>query len=138
LSPVQSPSTDRRDAGFTIIEVLVALAVVSVSIIAIGALMASNARGVRTMEQHVALMQATRTVMTTGVPSRGELRQGASSGQTDAYRWSVDITSLGGGWAPPPSSDVAWTPELVRVRVKSPSGAISDIRTVRLMQRPSK
>ena len=96
--------TDRRDAGFTIIEVLVALAVVSVSIIAIGALMASNVRGVRTIEQHVALMQATRTVMTTGVPPRSELRQSASSGQTDAYRWTVDITSLGGGWAPPSSS----------------------------------
>jgi general secretion pathway protein I len=34
-----SPSTDRRDAGFTIIEVLVALAVVAVSIVAIGSLM---------------------------------------------------------------------------------------------------
>jgi general secretion pathway protein I len=36
-----------------------------------------------------------------------------------------------------PDADVPWVPELVRVRVRSPSGAVSDIRTVRLMQRPS-
>jgi general secretion pathway protein I len=138
LSRARSSPIDRRDAGFTIIEVLVALAVVAVSIVAIGALMASNARGVRAMEQRVALMQATRTAMTTGVPSRAELREGASSGQFEAYRWTVDTTPLGGEWAPPSSSDVGWAPELVRVRVRSPSGAISDIRTVRLMQRLSK
>ena len=50
--------TDRRDAGFTIIEVLIALAIVAVSIVAIGSLMATNVRGVRSLEQHVALMQA--------------------------------------------------------------------------------
>jgi general secretion pathway protein I len=32
---------------------------------------------------------------------------------------------------------VVWVPELVRVRVRSPSGAVSDIRTVRLIQRSS-
>ncbi|MGA7717622.1 MAG: prepilin-type N-terminal cleavage/methylation domain-containing protein, partial [Bradyrhizobium sp.] len=37
---------DGRAAGFTIIEVLVALAVVAVSIVAIGSVMSTNARGV--------------------------------------------------------------------------------------------
>jgi general secretion pathway protein I len=134
LSPVTSPSTDRRDAGFTIIEVLVALAVVAVCIVAIGSLMAGNARGVRTLEQHVALMQAARTVMTAGIPPRAELRPGTSSGQAEGYRWTIDVTPLGGDWAVT-SADVSWVPELVRVRVKSPAGAVSDIRTVRLMPR---
>ncbi len=92
--------------------------------------------GVRSLEQHVALMQATRAVMTTGIPPRGELRPGALSGQIDGYRWTIDVKPLGGGWAVP-GADVAWIPELVRVRVRSPSGAMSDIRTVRLMHRPS-
>ena len=128
--------TDRRDAGFTIIEVLIALAVVAVSIVAIGSLMTTNARGVRSLEQHVALMQATRTVMMTGIPQREELRAGPSSGQTDGYRWTVDVRPLGDEWTVP-GADAAWIPELVRVRVTSPSGAISDIRTVRLIRRPS-
>jgi general secretion pathway protein I len=129
---VTRPSTDRHDAGFTIIEVLVALALVAVVIVAIGSLMATNVRGVRSFEQHVALTQAARTVMTTGIPPRAALRAGTSSGQIDGYRWTVDVTPLGGEWSDPPS-DAAWLPQLVRVRVKSLSGAVSDIRTVRLM-----
>ena len=132
MFPATSPSTDRRDAGFTIIEVLIALAIVAVSIVAIGSVMATNVRGVRSLEQHVALMQATRTVMTAGVPSRAKLGPDVLSGQIDDYRWTIDVAPLGGDWAPP-GVDVAWVPELVRIRVRSPSGAMSDIRTVRLM-----
>jgi general secretion pathway protein I len=136
LFPVTSPSTERRDAGFTILEVLVALALVAVVIVAIGSVMATNVRGVRALERHVALTQAMRTAMTTAIPPRERLQPGASSGQTEGFRWTVDVSPLGGDWTVP-NSDVAWVPELVRVRVRSPSGAISDIRTVRLMKRPS-
>ena len=131
-----SPPIDNSEAGFTLIEVLIALALVAVSVVAIGSLMATNARGVRLMEQHVALTQATRMVMTAAIPARAELRPGAVSGQTDDYRWTIDVTPLGGGWAVK-DADVPWVPELVRVRVRSPTGAVSDIRTVRLMPRPS-
>jgi len=137
---VTRPSIDRRsdrqEAGFTIIEVLVALALVAVVIVAIGSLMATNVRGVRSFEQHVALLQAARTVMTTGIAPRAELRSGSSSGQIDGYRWTIDVAPLGGEWAVD-NADVPWMPELVRVRVKSPTGAVSDIRTVRLMKRPT-
>jgi general secretion pathway protein I len=133
---VAPPTTDDDEAGFTIIEVLIALALVAVSLVAIGSLMATNARGVRSLEQHVALMQTARTVMTTGIPPRADLNPGTSSGQTENYRWTVDVSPLGGGWTVP-DADIPWVPELVRVRVKSPTGAISDIRTVRLMPRPS-
>ena len=136
MFPVTPPPTDRRDAGFTIIEVLIALAIVAVSVVAIGSVMATNVRGVRSLEQHVALLQTARTVMTAAIPSRAELRPGAVSGQTDDYRWTIDVSPLGGGWTVP-DADVPWVPELVRVRVRSPTGAVSDIRTVRLMQRPS-
>ncbi|WGS18099.1 MULTISPECIES: prepilin-type N-terminal cleavage/methylation domain-containing protein [unclassified Bradyrhizobium] len=134
MSPATPPSIERRDAGFTIIEVLVALAVVAVVIVAIGSVMATNVRGVRSFERHVALMQATRTAMVAAIPPRDQLRQGTSSEQADGYAWTVDVTPLGGNWTVP-DSDAAWVPELVRVRVKSPGGATSDIRTVRLMKR---
>jgi general secretion pathway protein I len=136
LFPATPPPTDRHDAGFTIIEVLIALAIVAVGIVAIGSVMATNVRGVRSLEQHVALMQATRTVMAAGIPARAKLGPGALSGQTDDYRWTVEVGPLGGDWAVP-GADVAWVPELVRIRVRSPSGATSDIRTVRLIHRPA-
>ncbi|GKQ53477.1 prepilin-type N-terminal cleavage/methylation domain-containing protein [Bradyrhizobium sp. Ce-3] len=132
-----SPPTDRRDAGFTIIEVLVALALVAVSIVAIGAVMGVKTRGVRAMEQHVALMQAVRTLMTVGIPPRAEMQPGASTGQAEGYRWTIDVSPLGGDWTVPEGNNVPWVPELVRIRVKSPGGALSDIRTVRLMPRSS-
>jgi general secretion pathway protein I len=136
LFPATSPLTERRDAGFTILEVLVALALVAVVIVAVGSVMAGNVRGVRALDRHVALTQAMRTAMATAIPPREQLAQGTSSGQADGYRWTVDVSPLGGDWTVP-NSDVAWVPELVRVRVRSPSGAVSDIRTVRLMKRPS-
>jgi general secretion pathway protein I len=99
--------------------------------------MATNVRGVRSLEQHVALMQATRTVMTAGIPTRIKLGPGALSGRIDDYRWTIDVEPLGGDWEVP-GADVAWVPELVRIRIRSPSGAVSDIRTVRLMHGPTK
>jgi general secretion pathway protein I len=136
LFPATPPPTDRRDAGFTIIEVLIALAIVAVGIVAIGSVMATNVRGVRSLEQHVALMQATRTVVAAGIPPRAKLGPGALSGQSDDYRWTIEVGPLGGDWAVP-GADIAWVPELVRIRVRSPSGATSDIRTVRLIHRPA-
>jgi general secretion pathway protein I len=134
---VTAPPTDDREAGFTILEVLVALALVAVSLAAIGSLMATNVRGVRSLERHVALTQAARTVMTEDIPARAELVPGTSSGQTDNYRWTVDVSPLGDRWKPP-GADTPWVPELVRVQVRSPTGAVSDIRTVRLIPRSAK
>jgi len=135
LSPAAPPPIDGRDAGFTIIEVLIALAVVAVSIAAIGSVMSTNVRGVRLLEQHVTLMQTARTVMTAGIPPRAELGPGALSGQIDDYRWTIDVGPMGEGWDVP-GADAAWIPAIVRIRVRSPSGAVSDLRTVRLMHRP--
>lgn len=135
MSPAVPPPTDGRIAGFTIIEVLIALAVVAVSVVAIGSVMSTNVRGVRLLEQHVTLMQAARSIMTTGIPPRAELGPGALSGKIDGYQWKIDVEALGEGWAVP-GADVAWISALVKVRVRSPSGAASDLRTVRLMHRP--
>jgi len=81
------------------------------------------------------LTQTARTIMTAGIPPRAELGPGALSGQMDDYQWKIDVGPLDGDWAVP-GADVAWIPALVRVRVRSSSGAVSDLRTVRLMRRP--
>jgi general secretion pathway protein I len=128
---------DRRDAGFTILEVLVALAVVAVVIVAIGSVMSTNARGVRALESHVALVQTAQTVFSTVIPQRKELAPGSLAGQIRDYRWQVDIGPVGGGWIVD-NADVAWIPELVKVRVRAPSGAALDLETVRLMRGPKR
>jgi general secretion pathway protein I len=131
------PPIDGADAGFTIIEVLIALTVVAVSIVAIGSVMSTNVRGVRLLEQHVTLMQAARSVMTAEIPPRAELGLGVLSGQANDYRWKIDVGPLGEDWSVP-GADVTWIPALVRIQVRSPSGAVSDLQTVRLMRGPPK
>ena len=131
------PPTDGNDAGFTIIEVLIALALVAVSILAIGSVMSTNVRGVRLLEQHVTLMQTARSVMATNIPPRAELGLGTLSGQVNDHQWKIDIGPLGENWAVP-GADAAWIPALVRIQVRSPSGAVSDLKTVRLMRGPPK
>lgn len=130
-----SPRIDGSDAGFTIIEVLIALAVVAVCIVAIGSVMSTNIRGVRSLEQHVALIQVTRGAMATAIPPRAELAPGVSSGQLDDYRWRIDIGQLGGSWVVP-DADAAWMPQLVSIHVQSPTGGAYDLQTIRLMHRP--
>ena len=135
MSPARHQPTDRPEAGFTILEALIALAVVAVSIVAIGSVMSTNARGVRVLENHVALMQTAQAVLATAIPPRKELAPGTRAGQLRDFRWQVDVGPVGGDWDPG-DADVAWIPELVTVRVRSPSGATVDLKTVRLMHRP--
>jgi general secretion pathway protein I len=129
------PRTDGSQAGFTIIEVLVALAVVAVCIVAVGSVMSTSARGVRSLEQHVALIQAARGAMATGIPPRTELGPGVLSGQLNDHRWRIDIGPLDGGWLLP-DADVTWVPQLVKIQVQSPSGGAFELETIRLVHRP--
>ena len=125
--------TDRGEAAFTIMEVLIALAVVSIAMVAIGYVMSTNARGVRVLEAHVALVETAQAVFATAIPLRKDLAPGSLSGQLRDYRWQIDIGPVGGGWVVD-HPDVAWIPELVKIRVRSPSGAAIDLETVRLMR----
>jgi general secretion pathway protein I len=124
--------TDGPAAGFTIIEVLIALALVAVSIVAIGSVMSTNLRGVRSLEQHVTLIQAVRAVMATEVSSHAKIGFGTWSGRTSEHQWRIDISPMGKD-SGASGKDVDWTPALVRVQVRSPSGAVTDLRTVRLV-----
>jgi general secretion pathway protein I len=118
-------------------EVLIALVVVTVMIVAIGSVMSTNARGVRSLESHVALMQTAQMVMATAIPPRKELAPGTLSGEVREFRWQIDIGPVGGDWVAD-GVDATWIPELIKVRVSAPSGAAVDLETVRLMRRPQR
>jgi general secretion pathway protein I len=131
------PPIDGHEAGFTIIEVLVALAIVAVSILAIGSVMSTNLRGVRVMEQHVTLMETARAVMAVEVPPHARIGFGSLSGKTNDLPWRIDVSPLGEEWNAA-GAGAAWIPALVRIQVRAPSGAVSDLKTVRLVQGPAK
>jgi general secretion pathway protein I len=136
LSPADATPNDRPDAGFTILEVLIALAIVAVSIVAIGSVMSTNSRGVTALENHVALVETAQMVLTTAIPPRKQIAPGRLTGKVRDYRWQIDISPVGGDWEPPGDSKVGGTPELVKVHVRSPGGAQVDLSTIRLMPRP--
>jgi general secretion pathway protein I len=125
-----------QTAGFTLIEVLVAIAVVAVTIAAIGSVTMTATRGVQTLEQHVALVETIRTVAST-LPSRDRPVPGSLTGEIYGHRWRLDaLPYTGGGIAPNPDSP--WFPETLKIRVQSPSGAIVGVETMRLRPRPTK
>jgi len=132
----RTTATDHESgsAGFTIIEVLIALAVVAASLAAIGSLIATSVRGARALEQHVALVRTARAIIT-GLPRRDELAPGSLAGDLAGYRWRVDVAPFAAG-AVDATSGVAWEPQAVVVTVRSPSGALLQLNTVRLRRRP--
>ena len=125
--------TGGKTAGFTIIEVLVAIAVVAVVLSAIGAVVSGTTRGVRSLEQHVVLMETVRSV-TAGLRSREPLAENARSGQMYGNRWQVGMAPMADGPMLPDARS-PWTPMMMTFRVQTPSGAAVEVKTVRLLRR---
>ncbi|MGJ5048833.1 PulJ/GspJ family protein [Bradyrhizobium oligotrophicum] len=123
---------DRRsEAGFSLIEVLVALAIVSVSIIAIGAVVSRNAAIVRKLEQHVTLVTDMRLALATMLADRSRLQPGSIDQRSGSGSVVLQVRPLGGDWNEP-VGQTGWIPEAVTLRVKTGSGAVADVQTVRL------
>jgi general secretion pathway protein I len=122
-----------KNAGFTIIEVLIAIAVVAISLTAIGALIGTTTRGVRSLEQHVALVETARTVVAS-LPSRTQLSLGEVVGELYGSRWRMGVSPFFGN-AAALAPESPWIPATISIRVQSPSGAILNLETVRLRRR---
>jgi len=123
----------RWSAGFTLIEVLVALAVVAASLAAIGSLIATSVRGALAIEQHVALVERARAIMA-ALPRRDELSIGQAAGESAGYRWQIAVLPYPTGQARAASP---WVPRTVVTTVRSRSGTALQVHTVRLVRRPS-
>jgi general secretion pathway protein I len=120
--------------GFTLIEAVVALAVVAITLTAIGAVATTSARGTRSLEQHLALVETTRIVAAT-LPKDSEAGLDGLSGDILGHRWRITLAPfVGSGISQIPESP--WIPLTVVVRVRSPSGAVYGFETVRLQHRP--
>lgn len=121
-------------AGFTLIEAVVALAVVAISLAAIGAVATTSSRGTRSLEQHLALVETTRIVAAT-LPRDDQAVLDGLSGEILGHRWRIaSAPFIGSGIYQVPDSP--WIPQTVVVRVRSPSGAVAGFEIVRLQRRP--
>jgi general secretion pathway protein I len=124
---------DRADAGFTLVEVLVALGILAAALAAIGSLVATNVRGTQSIDTHITLVETGRAIMT-GLPDRGQLAIGNFSGAIGEHRWRADVVPF---FAPNVDQRLVtpWIPQRVVVRVQSPAGLILQLETIRLRRR---
>jgi general secretion pathway protein I len=136
----------RGDAGFTLIEVLVAIAVLAVVLGAIGAVVGNTVRTIRSVDRRLPLLETAQSLIAS-LPTRDALQPGTQSGTSGDFRWRIDavllnrnvpdnaaaaLSSAATG-APP---KVSWVPLAITVRVRGSEGPPVRLDTVRLIPRP--
>jgi general secretion pathway protein I len=120
-------------AGFTLVEALVSLAVLAISLAAIGSLMSANMRTALALERHLSLTETARALWT-ALPDRNGPDFADLSGEMAGQRWRLAAQPYLNANAER-ASPSPWVPRLVTMRVQSPSGAILQIDTLRLQKR---
>ena len=118
-------------AGFTLIEALVALAIVAAVLASIGAVIATTVKGTRSIDQRLALIGAAETLLAE-LPARNLLKPGSQSGELAGHRWRVDIAPLNMAAREVPQTS-PFVPLAVILRLQAPSGPAIQVTTVRLM-----
>jgi general secretion pathway protein I len=136
----------RGNAGFTLIEVLVAIAVLAVMLGAIGAVVGNTVRTIRSVDRRLPLLETAQSLIAS-LPTRDALQPGTQSGTSGDFRWRIDavllnrnvpdnaaaaLSSAATG-APP---KVSWVPLAITVRVQGSEGPPVRLDTVRLIPRP--
>ncbi|MFT4098053.1 MAG: prepilin-type N-terminal cleavage/methylation domain-containing protein [Rhodoblastus sp.] len=155
--PDQSPR-----AGFTLLEVLVALALLAAAMAAIGSLASVGRRANRAEFDRVGLAQVARRVLADMTERNFS---GGSTGAADGYRWRIDVSPMAvapprqsaarlsaqpsapSGQQPQPAQQTAqqqaaqqdstqqqpaWIPYRIVLRISGPGGASAEFVTVRL------
>jgi len=132
--------SSRSEAGFTLIEVLVAIAVLAVVLGAIGAVVGTTVKGIRSVDRRLPLLETARSLLAS-LPGREALQPGTQTGRSGEYRWRIDAVALAGAapsvfaadaQAPPPK----WMPLAITVQVQGSEGPPVRLDTIRLIPRP--
>ena len=119
-------------AGFTLIEALVALAIIAAVLGTIGSVVATSVKGTRSIDQRLALAGTAETLLA-DLPARNMLKPGRQSGELAGSRWRVDITPMnvsGGN----PATD-RFVPMAINLRLQRADGSALQVTTVRLVPR---
>ena len=136
----------RGAAGFTLIEVLVAIAVLAVVLGAIGGVVGNTVRTIHSVDRRLPLLETAQSLIAS-LPARNALQPGTQSGTSGEFRWRIDAVLLNSNvpddaaaapsaaatGAPP---KVSWMPLAITVRVQGSEGPPVRLDTVRLIPRP--
>ena len=130
MCPPADPEAPGIKAGFTLVEALVALAVIAISLAIIGSVVAANVRGTIAVDQRLSLLETARSVLT-ALPDRADLTPGDTSGEMGGNRWRMDVEPFAASFVDP-SQRTPWVPLDVVIRVEAPGGQMLRLDTVRL------
>jgi general secretion pathway protein I len=123
---------NRSDAGFTLIEALVALAIVAVVLSSIGGVIAMTVKGTVAIDQRLALAGAAETLLAE-LPARHLLKVGRQSGELAGHRWRIDVTAMNAETRE--ATQDRFVPLAVNLQLAAPGGGALQITTVRLVPR---
>jgi general secretion pathway protein I len=135
--------------GFTLIEVLIAIALLAVVLGAVGELVGTTVKGIRSVDRRLPLLETAQSLLAS-LPDRAALKPGSQSGGTGGLQWRIDVvpiavappaaaqpaatTALGPPQTPPPAPK--WQPYEITVRVQGSDGPPVSLDTVRLVPIP--
>jgi general secretion pathway protein I len=121
------------EKGFTLIEALVALAIIAAVLSSIGAVIATTVKGSRSIDQRLALTGATETLLA-ALPARSLLKPGRQSGELAGHRWRIDVAPLNVAVREAPQTS-RFVPLVVNMALQAPGGPAVQVTTVRLVPR---
>jgi general secretion pathway protein I len=124
----------RDSAGFTLIEVVVTLAVIAAILLSIGSLVSVAVRGTHALDDHLVLVETARAIEA-GLPDRNSLTVGTLSGERDGQLWRVDVQPFPGQLDA--QARTPWVPLTASITVQTPDGTSLTVTTVRLGRRPA-
>jgi len=119
------------EAGFTLIEALVALAIVAAVLASIGTVIATTVKGTRSIDQRLALTGTAETLLAS-IPARDLLKPGRQSGVLAGHRWRIDVAPMRLSEIP---QAARFVPLTVNLRLQAAGGAAVQLTTVRLVPR---
>src|ERR1700689_1832091 len=124
----------RGAAGFTMIEVLVAIAVLAVVLGAIGAVVGNTVRAIRSVDRRLPLLETAQSLIA-ALPTRDALQPGTQTGTSGEFHWRIDAVLLSPN-VPDDAKAGKWMPLAITVRVQGGEGPPLRLDTVRLIPRP--
>jgi len=119
--------------GFTLIEALVALAIVASVLGSIGGVIATTVKGTRGIDQRLELSGIAETLVA-ALPARTLLKPGRQSGELAGHRWRIDVSPMNVAVASDAPTQ-RFVPLAVTLRLQSPGGPAMQVTTVRLVPR---
>jgi general secretion pathway protein I len=120
--------------GFTLIEALVALAIVAAVLGSIGTVIATSVKGTRGIDQRIQLSGTAESLLA-ALPARTLLKPGRQSGELAGHRWRIDVAPMNVPVATDAPQTGRFVPLAITMRLQAPGGPAMQVTTVRLVPR---